>query len=82
MISLHQETLTPPPDDISAKTVTPHAAEMITPQATFAKLATVRMESSMRDDKKPEESTNSGDNHVKDALSDLKSFDSSMTAQT
>ena len=29
----------------------------------------------MKDDKKPEESLNSGENHVKDALSDLKSFD-------
>ena len=29
----------------------------------------------MKDDNKPEESLNSGENHVKDALSDLKSFD-------
>ena len=30
----------------------------------------------MKDDKKPEESLNSGENHVKEALNDLKSFDS------
>ena len=36
----------------------------------------------MRDDKKPEESTNSGDNHVKDAMQELKSFDSSTIIST
>ena len=71
MVSLHQETMTPPPDEISSiKTAVPLATESVTPSAA------VKMESSMKDDKKPEESLNSGENHVKDALSDLKSFDS------
>ena len=74
MISLNQETLTPPPDDVSSKTVTPNEAELKTP------IAVVKMESSMRDDKRPEESLNSGENHVKEALSDLKSFDSHVDA--
>lgn len=34
----------------------------------------------MKDDKKPEESLNSGENHVREALSDLKSFDSRREA--
>ena len=70
MISLNQETLIPPTDEISAKTITPNATQSITPQAM------VKMESSMKDDKRPEESMHSGENHVKEALSDLKSFDS------
>ena len=71
MISLNQETMTQHPDEVvSAKTVTPLATEAVTPQGI------VKMESSMKDDKKPEESLNSGENHVKEALSDLRSFDS------
>ena len=71
MVSLHVETLTPQPDeDSSNKTGAPLVNETITPKG-----GTIKMESSMKDDKKPEESLNSGENHVKDALSDLKSFD-------
>ena len=62
--------MTQHPDEVvSAKTVTPLATETVTPQGI------VKMESSMKDDKKPEESLNSGENHVKEALSDLRSFD-------
>ena len=39
------------------------------------------MEQSMKDDKRPEESLNSGENHVKEALKDLQTFEHSDTVR-
>ena len=71
LVSLNQETIQPPISQENNKAN----------QDTNNTQNTIKMEQSMKDDKRPEESLNSGENHVKEALKDLQTFEHSDTVR-